>query len=50
MVRQPINDTSVTWEDGVTREDVLIERTREERLHRKEMVSGKRSWEPLQMK
>lgn len=27
MVREQINDTRVTWEDGVTRDDLLLERT-----------------------
>lgn len=50
MVRWQINGISVTWEDGVTTEGLLIERTTEKMSHRKEMISGKRSWEPLQMK
>lgn len=53
MVREQISDISVTWEGGVTSEDLLIERTVshwENVTLRKQMISGKRSWEPLQMK
>lgn len=53
MVREQINDISVTWVDGVTSEDLLIERTVshwENVTLRKQMISGRRRWKPLHMK